>query len=1194
MFNARALRHRSSARMPVFTWLIAGILLQMACGPSTETLAPAPAQTHVGPAPSAHSPAGGAWLNVTGTIPQPGEPMGDLMVVVFDHPITPPKTADGKETAPLSFSPPIEGAFAYGPNYFSLKPERVPSDTTFKAMLNPLLRSTDGLPPSPDRRTLGFSSFEFKPNNLWPIEDHSDKVILGLEFPRLVDLNPLRVHLIVTDKSGKPAGFDLLKGTNPKVYGLDFKGTATIAWPITIRIGRGLADNEGLLSLSRDYEFEYGRPPEKILSIYNSFWETINETTQFLQISFSESVDPARLAARLKVSDISTTTPKALKFVARAMTADRQRCEVLFSAPAPYDVKVKVEVAAGLEGIDKGVLKDAWMQDRAVRTELLMTGADIDTDSGDEGAALRVSLNHPVDPKEFTKYFAIYPKVEGLRVTQASGESYLLHGDWPADTKFDLQLRPGIRFIDWATQKKTVQRSTTTPKEFPSHLSIPFEGKYYFPRTADPALPLKTRNLASVDLVLHRMFPSNIGLATNNVENTRYQAENFIGSWSEEVAHKKLELPAASNKFLTTPIKLNALMPPGKRGVFLLQVTTEPEKLKSPHRRHRYYYEDDGSTLNRFIMMTNIGVLAHWRSKELTLFAHDLYTVTPIVGARVRVFSQKNQVIAAGETNERGIVQLKDFKPNLGEPKLAVIEKGDDYTFLELKDKRDQREEDAENSEEGQTTGGRLPYSSEMLPYDRERYDSFVYADRALYRPGETVHLRWIGRKNYGDALAGVPLTLRVNKPNGKSLIERPVTLSAWGTGGLDLPTQKTYPTGRYEVQLSVPGETQPMASYPFQLEEFVPNRIKASVELPEGRWVGAKAHKIVVAARHLFGAPAENRIANAQVFFSRGWQPARWSGYTFNNDSRCELDSVPLGEEKTDKDGRATYDFEWKMPQEVTFPLGISVIGAVAETGGRKVNGHAGTQFFPSELCLGIAGKPGKQDGEVAVRVAAVKPDETPAGLDKVEVTLEKQIWSYSVRDYSTYQEPRWTGKYQAIETRPLALKGGLGQTVFTAHDYGYYRARVHSTQTSQYSTVLFYSFGGRCEVTESPEPRLVQLKLGKPLYKVGEIAELRIEAPFDGKAVVVIQGETIRRMLTVDVRKGVAIARFSVQAEDFPNAWLETTVIHAVDKKRAQVYPFASFEMIELAVDDPNRRINGPTPFTCWLWTAIRKPWT
>jgi uncharacterized protein YfaS (alpha-2-macroglobulin family) len=325
-----------------------------------------------------------------------------------------------------------------------------------------------------------------------------------------------------------------------------------------------------------------------------------------------------------------------------------------------------------------------------------------------------------------------------------------------------------------------------------------------------------------------------------------------------------------------------------------------------------------------------------------------------------------------------------------------------------------------------------------------------------------------------------VPLTLKVLKPNGDALLERPVTLSDWGTASLDVTTQKTHPTGAYTARLTVPGQEEPLATYEFQLEEFVPNRLKATVEISEPRWVGADStHSLAVVGRHLFGTPAESRTAEARVFFARGWQPAAWKGFSFDNDSAFELNNVPLGEQTTGKDGRAQYVFAWPVPPEVTTPLKATAVGVVYEAGGRKVYGRASTMLFPAETVLGVRGEAGRKYGEIVIHAAAVSPDEKPAALDKVEVTLERQVWNYTVRDYSTYQEPRWTGQYQAVATRQVSLKDGVGLTSFSAADYGYYRVRVHSPETRLYSSLMFYSFGGPCRVTEAVENKLVRLTL-------------------------------------------------------------------------------------------------------------------
>ena len=59
-----------------------------------------------------------------------------------------------------------------------------------------------------------------------------------------------------------------------------------------------------------------------------------------------------------------------------------------------------------------------------------------------------------------------------------------------------------------------------------------------------PSCPLESRNIKSVGLVLHRMFPSNIALAPDDFS---YRSEHFIEKWSEEVARKKLNFDSASD-----------------------------------------------------------------------------------------------------------------------------------------------------------------------------------------------------------------------------------------------------------------------------------------------------------------------------------------------------------------------------------------------------------------------------------------------------------------------------------------------------------------------------------------------------------------------------------------------------------------------------------------------------------------------
>lgn len=1136
------------------------------------------------PAARADAATSGPWLNVTGSIPKTGQPQSaGQFVVVFDRPITPPLAADGKPAAPWTYSAPQPGdeTWEYGPNYFVVHRGSLQfPGGLLKATLNPRLRSADGRELNPAQRVHPLVNQPFEPRNPWVIDSSPGRLVVGIGFTYPVTLDALRQNITLADQAGRPVAFELRPGTSQRTFQLEISKIPVGAVPLKLTFQAGLPETEGLLRLEEPRAFNLAGPPEKTLTVTYSDWAQTNQTTQSIRIDFSARVNPAQAAKFIKVTDLTTTAPRVMATQVWG-DAPGNGCFVAFRANDPQVMRIRVEVAPGLAGLKGEALRKPFSKvlEQQIRPSVEEAVSGVD----DDGAPfLRMTLSGTVDPDDFTRHLSVTPKIDGMTVTRKNPRTFEIRGDLKLKTVYSLRLQPGLHVDGWITLRRLLVQTVEMPERYPSHMAIPYEGKYYFPRTPKAVLPLRTRNISEVEVRLHRMFPNNVAVANTDLGGEEISADNFIADWCEEVARKRIPIAASSGKMVTTPISLSELMPPGQTGIYMLEVLagdamnrkadeSGDDYGRSRRRyRYRYYYGEESSStrVTRTILMTSMGALAHWTKGELSLFAHDLYSLKPVEGARVRVFTSKNQLCGEGFTDAQGMVSLKSFLPALGKPIIALIEKGADYSYLYLADK-DSRYEPYSSEND-------LPFTPEMQLYDKERYDAYIYADRALYRPGETVHLRAIGRRNYGDALTSVPLTLKVLKPNGDALLEQPVTLSEWGTASLDVATQKTHPTGAYTVQLTVPGEETPLATYGFQLEEFVPNRLQATVEIPEPRWVGTgTTHSLVVVGKHLFGAPAENRTAEARVYLARGWQPQAWRGYRFDNDSTFELDSIPLGEQTTGKDGRAPYVFSWAAPPEVTTPLRVNALGMVYEVGGRKVYGRASTMLFPSDICLGVAGEPGKQDGEIVIRAAAVRPDESPAALDKVEVTLERQVWNYTVRDYSTYQEPHWTGDYQAVETRQVSLKDGVGLTSFTTSDYGYYRVRVHSPATRLYSSLLFYSFGGPCSVTETLQPKLVRLTLGKPVYRVGELAELRVETPFDGKAVIVIQGETIRRMMTIDVRKGVGSTRFIVQPEDYANTWIETTVIHAIDRKRTQVYPFASFAMTNLRVEDPERRL-------------------
>ncbi|MCC6143008.1 MAG: hypothetical protein IT368_04275, partial [Candidatus Hydrogenedentes bacterium] len=376
-----------------------------------------------------------------------------------------------------------------------------------------------------------------------------------------------------------------------------------------------------------------------------------------------------------------------------------------------------------------------------------------------------------------------------------------------------------------------------------------------------------------------------------------------------------------------------------------------------------------------------------------------------------------------------------------------------------------------------------------------------------------------------------------------------------------------------------VPSKDQPIGAYTFSLEDFVPNRIETSVKVDQKTWKPGLEYPVQVSAQHLFGAPAADRQAKADVVLRRGeWAPEGWKEYKFGNDAEYTPEIVALGEAETNGQGVADFTFKYAPQANVQFPLSATVIGQVFELGGRGVNARETVTLLPSDILLGIAAEP--KDGGAQVHVAAVTPDGTPAALGQVKISLEREYWIYNVRRFSDSNQPWWVKKFTQVATQDVLLSEGRGSATLPISGWGYFRVKVYAPETPVYSTISFYSYWDSIEIVESARPSLIKLTLDKPEYSVGEEVRLRIESPFNGKGIVVLQDEGLQRMLPVQIVDNAAEVRFHVDRNSVPNVWAEVTVVHEVREDAKQVYPFSSFAMVNVPVHDPERKIQVTFP--------------
>src|SRR5436190_1296472 len=145
-----------------------------------------------------------------------------------------------------------------------------------------------------------------------------------------------------------------------------------------------------------------------------------------------------------------------------------------------------------------------------------------------------------------------------------------------------------------------------------------------------------------------------------------------------------------------------------------------------------------------------------------------------------------------------------------------------------------------------------LVFVSENFYYDSEIYDTKLYAvtDRPLYRPGDTVHVKVLGRE-FKDArrsqpvVAG-PLALTVLDPTGTPVATRALTLSPTSGTNTSVELPANSPAGGYDIRLEYGKQVHGAA---FRVADYVKPHFEIDVRLdrPESRTREAITGRVVL-----------------------------------------------------------------------------------------------------------------------------------------------------------------------------------------------------------------------------------------------------------------------------------------------------------------------------------------------------------
>ena len=547
--------------------------------------------------------------------------------------------------------------------------------------------------------------------------------------------------------------------------------------------------------------------------------------------------------------------------------------------------------------------------------------------------------------------------------------------------------------------------------------------------------------------------------------------------------------------------------------------------------------ENSHPRAHKLISFSDIGIIAKNSENQIHVFVNSINKAGPISGAKVNLISSNNQLLETITTNNNGVAVLSDLNKKLGDFKLAMltVQKGEDFNYIMLNQSR--------------VETARFEVSGKRV--NKAGMDAFIYGDRDLYRPGETVHISTIVRETDWDVPSRIPVNIKVLFPNGKEFKNVRKTLDEDGSCEMDFVIPAAAVTGTYTTEVYGANDVL-LSSKPFSVEEFMPDRIK--VDLRSNLKDLQIGDEMILAgkATNFFGPPASNRNYEVQLNYKRKpFMPKGFPQYTFHVDNKNDFGSQ-VREGKTDKQGEFAEKYPIPNQYQDMGVLEGTLFTTVFDESGRPVNRVLDFDVYTQDVFYGIGPIDRYVSGEsrMTIPLAAVDKNEKV-----VDTKAHLEILRYQWR---TVLESTGRGAYRyksqkekiTVVSEDINIEDGKESFSFVPKESGEYLIKISRPENSGNGAVSrsFYSYRfGRTQASsfEVNKEGRIDMTFDKDKYDVGETATVLMKAPFEGKMLITVERDEVLSYTIRDTDKKAVEYKIKLTEEHCPNVFISATLI-------------------------------------------------
>ncbi len=882
-----------------------------------------------------------------------------------------------------------------------------------------------------------------------------------------------------------------------------------------------------------DGQFQLAARPLRMLS-YDVTARDRQDLT--LQVCFNQPVDPGEFLRQTSFYDGKTLA--GLGDSVSLVSAPQN--DMMIRVRRPESDRLRMVISEQLTGYGGDVgLGESVQIVQDVSPRFALVRAYVDMPDLEESIPVLLYFSQGLDSEQRQPQLVFEPAVDDLHV-RLSENALIASGKFKAGSQYMVRVPATVLSDDGETLGQDASIAVRIPDYEPQ---VEFDcGTGILSPWGRLLLDARGVNLQQVDVEAWRVHANNL------VSHLHW---TMVDETSRSVLDKTVAVDLPHNQ-------------PGKLVLDLRELLSQPLGIYRVDARARDHRWTQDSTI---VTITDLAITAKRHRDGYLVWVTSLRTAQPVSDVVVDGLTYNNQKVATAKTDAEGIARLQ-FTGRHPDGGIWVIiaAKDGDLSYL-------QPEENQWMTDHAEQQG--RCYA--------EHYETMLYTDRGVYRPGETIHLTGVIRDVTGAVPSRFPLSVKVSRPDGRRVAELTIDRRERDQGMFHTsytPSAEAQ-TGLYRLYVTLPGSEDQLGSTDALVEAFVPVRIQVTASPSRERFDPNTPPAIRIAGRYLWDQPAADLPVQVEgVLLPIRFDSKSHPDFQFGLHGVEAPISLPTAEDQLDEQGKC--ETSVRLPENLKAGLyHMRLSATVTEPGGRSVSSNTSATLDLLNRHIGLRlpkGQVAPVGEPVAVDWVRLTGEDQPGRPARMTVQLLRVEYDTVLKQVNGRRIWQSVEKTEKVDAdRVIEPDDSEGSIQIVCPDSGAYRVVFTDPADGSSTCMSFYASeeSGSSQTLAMNQPERVEVITDKRKYLPGEQVKVLLRSPIPGTALLTAETDDVVAHQIATISENTCEFDVTLPTDTRGSAFFTATVVRAVDPNQESWLPHRGLGTAQVLMEHGSHRI-------------------